>query len=232
MIEKNKPSLLVIVRHGESMSNEKKENGFVPAFIKDEFINLSAQNVPITTKGKHQSMVTGDNIKNKYGLFDYIYSSPFVRTRETTKGLISPYNELEKAKMQYRENVFIRERDAGYGFAMTKEENERHFPWLRQYWDVHGNFYATPPGGESMANVVQRVHLFIGTLLRRRVGQKILIVTHGGTIRCFRYILEHWTPEQAEDYNGEGAPVNCGVTTYTVNEQNKFVLQQYNKKYW
>ena len=51
---------------------------------------------------------------------------------------------------------------------------------------------ARPPGGESLADVVARVHTFLGTLFRDRGGQKILVVTHGGTIRCFRFLLERW----------------------------------------
>lgn len=230
MIQTKKPSLIVIVRHGESLSNAKKQNGFVPSCIKDEFINLAAQNVPLTSKGKKQALMTGEKLKEMYGIFDYVYSSPFIRTRETAKGLMHAYQK--ENNIQYRENLFIRERDAGYGFPMTQEESQKYFPWLSQYWKVHGNFYAVPPGGESMAKVAERVYQFMGMLLRTRPGKKILIVSHGGTIRCFRYILEHWTPEQAENYNGEGTPINCGVTTYKANDENKFVMEQYNKKYW
>jgi len=227
-----KPALVVLVRHGESMSNKKKENGFIPSFVKDEFMDLSAQNVPLTPEGMKQAIATGKKIRKTYGIFDYVYSSPFTRTRETAKGLMSAYTEEERVKIAYRENLFIRERDAGYGFSMTKVENEYCFPWLSKYWKVHGNFYATPPGGESIAKVAERVYQFIGMLLQRRGAQKVLIVTHGGTIRCFRYILEHWSPEQAEICNNEGNPINCGVTTYAVNEKNSLILKQYNEQYW
>jgi len=231
MMKTGKPSRLVLIRHGESISNKKKENGFVPSFIKDEFMDMAAHNVKLTAEGMYQAVMTGRKIKEIYGSFDYIYTSPFARTRDTTTGILSAYKE-EKIQMQYRENLFIRERDAGYAFSMTENESNIAFPWLRQYWKVHGNFYSTPPGGESIAKVAERVYQFIDMLLQRRGGQNVLIVTHGGTIRCFRYIIEHWSPEQAEVCNDEGSPINCGVTTYTVDEQNKFVLQQYNQKYW
>ena len=29
-------------------------------------------------------------------------------------------------------------------------------------------------------------------------GKRVLVVTHGGTIFCFRYVLERWTYEEAE----------------------------------
>lgn len=227
-----KPRLLVLVRHGESLSNKLKENRFVPEYVKDEFIHLASHDVPLTLLGEKQAFETGKRLEENYGLFDYVYSSPFKRTRQTTQGIFNGYGDEEKQRMHYRENLFIRERDAGYAFSMTKTEVEGYYPWLKQYWDNHGNFYATPPGGESIAKVVERVYQFIGMLLRRRSNQKLCIVTHGGTIRAFRMVLEHWTPEQAENYNDEGTPINCGVTTYSVNDANKFILESYNKQYW
>ena len=35
----------------------------------------------------------------------------------------------------------------------TKEEAEKSFPWLREYWETFGGFFARPPGGESLADV-------------------------------------------------------------------------------
>jgi broad specificity phosphatase PhoE len=233
MERSEKPKLIVIVRHAESLSNVKKENGFVPAYVKDEFINLSAQNVPVTEKGENQAVLTGKALKKLYGTFDYIYASPFTRTRQTRAGILQAYSNEEKAKMQLRESLFLRERDAGYCFAMTREERDINFPWLEQYWKTHGNFWATPPGGESLAKITERVHQFIGTpLLQHRKEQKVLIITHGGTLRAIRFLLEKWTPEQAEIFNGEGSPINCGVTTYRTDEENRILLESYNKKYW
>ena len=31
----------------------------------------------------------------------------------------------------------------------------------------------------------------------------VAVVTHGGTLRCFRYLLERWDYEQATTWNGE-----------------------------
>ena len=47
-----------------------------------------------------------------------------------------------------------------------------------------------------------------------RAGQKILVVTHGGTLRCFRFLLERWDYARAAAWPEGQAPANCGVTTY------------------
>jgi broad specificity phosphatase PhoE len=80
---------------------------------------------------------------------------------------------------------------------MTEAEAEAAFPWLEEYWRTFGGFMARPPGGESLADVVGRVHMFLDVLFRDRIGQKVLVVTHGGTIRCFRFALERWHYSQA-----------------------------------
>ena len=43
---------------------------------------------------------------------------------------------------------------------------------------------ARPPGGESIAQVVERVHSFIDILIRDRAGERVLVITHGGTLRA------------------------------------------------
>lgn len=42
----------------------------------------------------------------------------------------------------------------------------------------------------------------MNTIFRDRVGQSILFVTHGGILRTFRFLLEHWDYERAPDAGG------------------------------
>ena len=59
---------------------------------------------------------------------------------------------------------FIRERDSGYAYDMTEEEAKKQFPWMEEYWKTFGGFFAVPPGGESYAQVAQRIYLFLDTI--------------------------------------------------------------------
>ena len=65
---------------------------------------------------------------------------------------------------------------------------------------------ARPPGGESLADVTGRVHEFLNALFRDHAGQKIMIVTHAGTLRCFRFLLEGWTYSQAHRWPDGDSP--------------------------
>ena len=230
-----RPQLLVLVRHGESERNiAKKGNTY---FLDDES-RKSIRGVPdheicLTLKGLNQSKETGMALKERFGRFDYLYHSGYTRTIETADEILAAYTEEERARIQVRQNLFIRERDPGYAYDMTTEEAETAFPWLPDYWETFGGFFATPPGGESLAQVCQRVYLFINMLFRDRLGQRILVVTHGGTISAFRFLLEHWDYDEATDKFHRDMLANCSVTTYEYEEtKRRLVLKEYNQVYW
>jgi broad specificity phosphatase PhoE len=134
--------------------------------------------------------------------------------------------------MHVKRELFIRERDPGFAYDMTQGEAEAAFPWLNEYWQTFGGFMARPPGGESLADVVGRVHTFLHELFRDHGGEKILVVTHGGTLRCFRFLLEGWTYAQAQRWPAGQSPANCGVTTYRSSVESGMALEDYNQVYW
>lgn len=117
-----------------------------------------------------------------------------------------------------RHNLFLREREVGYTFDMTTEEANAAFPWLQEYWETSGRFFARPPGAESLADVAQRVYKFIGMLFRDRANQRVVVVSHGGTMRMFRFWLERWSYEEVVERWAEPIP-NGGVITYRYNSE-------------
>jgi 2,3-bisphosphoglycerate-dependent phosphoglycerate mutase len=188
--------------------------------------------IPLTAEGHRQAALTGVSLRGRFGAPDYVYHSGYLRTKETVDGILDGYGPDERARIQVRENPFIRERHAGYTYDMTEAEAEAAFPWLREYWRTFGDFLAQPPGGESLVTAIERIYLFNSMLFRDRVGQKVFVVTHGGMIRCFRFLLEHWEYERALKWPPGEAPQNCGLTVYQPNEQGRLVLREHNTVCW
>jgi broad specificity phosphatase PhoE len=230
-----RPSLLVLVRHAESARNKAKGNA---VYFADEEARKTVRGVadhliPLTPEGVTQAERTGPALRERFGDFDYAYHSGYRRTTDTLSGLLAAYPPADRERMTVRTSPFIRERDAGYTYDMTRPEVEAMFPWLEEYWKTFGGFFAHPPGGESMAQVVQRVHLFLNMLFRDHVGQRILVVTHAGTLRCFRFLLEHWDYEQALASPPGQGPENCGVTAYRYDhDKGSLALEEYNAVLW
>ena len=231
----DRPSVLVLVRHAESARNvAKKGNRF---FLDDEsrkaVQGVADHHVPITDEGRRQAQVTGRAIKSEFGTFDYVYHSGYRRTQETAEHILSAYTPEERDAIRVRHHLFLRERDAGWTYDMTTAEAEEAFPWLQGYWDTFGRFFFHPPGGESLAAVAERVYPFLGMLFRDWPGQRILVVSHGGTLRVFRYLLERWSHDEfLERWDSE--PVdNCAVTAHAHDrESERLTLRSLNVVHW
>ncbi|MBI5153264.1 MAG: phosphoglycerate mutase family protein [Parcubacteria group bacterium] len=230
-----RPSLLVIVRHAESERNAaKKGNVYFPDEESAACVRgVPDHEVPITTHGVQQAEITGVHIRRQFGMFDVVYDSGYLRTQQTRDEILKAYTLEELKDMKLRTSDLIRERDTGYTYDMTTAEVDTYFPWLRVYWKEFGYFYARPPGGESQSDVCERVYRFIGTLFSIRAGQKVLVVTHGGTARAFRYNLERWTGRMYVEKLKEAELKNCGCIVYVYNPvTGRLEFQEHGTAYW
>jgi broad specificity phosphatase PhoE len=229
------PALLVLVRHAESARNIAKKGS---VYFADDAARQVVRGVPdhvieLTADGRKQAQQTGVGVRERFGAFDYVFTSGYARTEQTAEGILEAYPAAERAGMRVKPELFIRERDSGFAYDMTTAEAEAAFPWLNEYWQTFGGFMARPPGGESLADVAGRVHMFLNAIARDHAGQKILVVTHGGTLRCFRFLLEGWSYSQAQGWPAGQSPANCGVTTYRDGGEGVgLVLEDYNRVYW
>ena len=210
------PHTLVLVRHAESQRNvAKKTNGF---FTDDESrgsLRATADHhVPLTELGVRQAEAAGRALRQRYARFDAVYHSGYRRTVETAEGVLSAWSEAERAAMPVAHDLYVRERDVGFGWDMTTVEAQGAFPWLQEYWRTMGPFFARPPGGESVAEVCARVQTFLARLGVEHAGEVVLVVTHGITLRAFRYLLEGWTYDEMELNLRHHAPRNASVTVY------------------
>jgi probable phosphoglycerate mutase len=230
-----RPSLLALMRHGESQRNIAKGDRtyFPDSESRRSVRGIADPDVELTAEGRRQALLTGRGLRARFGSFDAVIHSGYRRTRETAQLLLQAWPPEELRGVEVRHDLFIRERDAGYAFEMTAEEAQRAFPWLAEYWRTTGSFFARPPGGESLAQVCERVYLFLDRLYRDRAGQRILVISHAATLRAFRFLLERWTYEEAaERFQAELSP-NCGVTVYAFDAgAGELVLQELHSMYW
>jgi broad specificity phosphatase PhoE len=234
--EMDRPSLVVLVRHAESLRNRvKKNNKYLPKDESSAIIRgVPDHRIPITEFGIQQSVITGVKIRERFGVFDVAYKSGYLRTEQTLDGILSAYTDEERAQTKIRVSDFIRERRAGYTYDMTTEEAQAAFPYLDECWERDGPFYAVPPGGESQNDVCRITFHFVGLLKRQRPGKKVLVVLHGGSKWGVRYNVEGWTPDEyIHRYEHDPRPENCGVTTYRYSEKTgRLELEDYNVVYW
>lgn len=227
----NRPKQIILVRHAESARNVAKKGTtyFADEYARKHIKGVPDYKIPLTEAGEAHARQTGAYLRERFGTFDYIYHSGYKRTKDTLENILTAYTSDEREEMKIRQDAFIRERDPGYTYDMTEPEATAAFPWLQEYWDTYGGFFAYPPGGESIAKMTERVYQFIGMLFDTRQDEKVLIVTHGGTIRAFRFLLERWDYEQAITWPAGTEPKNCGITVYNYSTvDHRLVLSEYN----
>jgi alpha-ribazole phosphatase len=117
--------------------------------------------------------------------FDVIYSSPLLRCRELA------------------ENLFC-DKEVNYDDRLMEMDFGQ---WEGQKWDdifnteegkVFFSDYVNTicPGGESYTALIERIKAFYLEIKTKHKGNKIAIVTHGGSIRAFMHILEDVPPEE------------------------------------
>jgi len=234
----NRPRRIIFIRHAESARNKAKKGQtyFADEEARKTVKGISDDKIPLTDLGVIQAQKTGIYMANRFGAPDYFYHSGYLRTKQTLEGIVSELMKdprFNDKPPRVRMNTFIRERNPGYTYDMTKKEAEKAFPLLYDYWKMAGGFLASPPGGESLAEVANRVYLFLGMLFRERAGKDVWVATHGGTMRVIRFLLEHWDYDQAVSWPPGESPKNCGITVYEYDQKvGRLVLREYNTVAW
>jgi probable phosphoglycerate mutase len=153
---------LFLLRHGEN-----------PANLNKEFSSRLVDH-PLTEKGVLQARQTADYFAGKK--LQAVYSSPLKRAAQTA-GIIAGRLGLEVVVME----VF-REIDVGSleGRPATAADWALHARIMDDWFD--GRNEAAFPGGENYADLWARMRAGLSAATDGRLGQRILVVGHGGIL--------------------------------------------------
>lgn len=210
-----KPDRIFIVRHGQSQGNVDKK---VYATIPDYALQL-------TPLGEQQADEVGAKLWDIIGSKESIqfYVSPFWRTRQTYVGIRKGFSTSNPDQYKYYEDPRIREQEWG----QNMETREGYQDKIEEYRDGYGHFYYRfRDGGESCADVFDRVSDFMNTMFRdfqkKDFPRNVVLVTHGMTMRLF---LMRWFHCSVEEFESWGNPHNCEYHLLERNESDKYVLK-------
>jgi broad specificity phosphatase PhoE len=187
-----------LVRHGQSQANTHEV----------ETRDVGDHNVALTETGREQARRAGTAIGKDFVRGSLVYTSPYRRTRETLEGILEGSGIASSELPRIYEDPRLREVEHGYDDVAGQEPLRR----------IHGWFYYRFRGGESPADCFDRTSGFLESLMRqldRKDATRVLIVSHGLTIRCFVMRFLHLTVEQFESL---GNPHNGDVITIASTE--------------
>jgi phosphoglycerate mutase, BPG-dependent, family 1 len=178
---------LILLRHGQSQWNlENKFTGW--------------KNVPLTQKGEIEAKKAGELIKKNEIHIDYVFSSVLARANKTAEIAIKEAgisDLLDNDKLIMIRNENLNERDYGDLVGLNKQETADKFgkeqvhKWRRSY-DI------SPPNGESLKNVVDRVSPYFQKNIKPLIDQNknILIAAHGNSLRAMMIELGIYKPNE------------------------------------
>ena len=167
-------SLLTLIRHGQSTYN--LENRFTG--------NVDA---PLTLLGEEEAKEAGKKIKNLR--FNCAYTSMIKRAQVSLDIILK---EIQQTDIPIVINAALNERMYGSLQGLNKAETAAKYGDAQV--DIWRRSYAVrPPEGESLEDTFNRTVPYYKLEIepKLKVGENILIVGHGNSLRALMMYLEH-----------------------------------------
>ncbi|MCJ1282630.1 hypothetical protein MMC26_001955 [Xylographa opegraphella] len=192
-----KPRLIILIRHAQSDGNKNRD---IHQTVPDHRVKL-------TPEGWKQAEEAGRKLRSLLKPSDtlHFFTSPYLRTRETTEGILSSLTSSDPSPSPFPRHTIkvyeeprLREQDFG-NFQPCSAEMTRMWQERADY----GHFFYRIPNGESAADAYDRVSGFNESLWRS-FGEKdfasvCVLVTHGLMTRVFLMKWYHYSVEYFED---------------------------------
>lgn len=178
------------IRHGEIERNIKGE---LPGF--DDVL---------TDVGREQAKESAKILSERLKSPAYMFYSPMPRAAETAEIIADILKDTELI-ISKESDARIQEASFGSLEGMTwlqvdEQDPNQSIAYIKQDYDF------TPRGGESFQMVKDRVYDFIQEVKDHYPGQEVVVVVHGGIIRCV-YKVE-------QDKVFDKVPENASIHTF------------------
>ena len=211
----------MLVRHGESRRNALKQGRLeVPDTPEArELSQLHDHQIPLSPLGERQAAAVGTFLRSRGLVFDKCYDSGYQRAQRHAPhraGDSLPAGDRIASIRVRSRKLLLREREAGILQNMTARDIEANPLLARWVEEFKRNPFQTKYlGGESLADVVDRVRSFRDWISVRHPRERLLVFCHDLVMRAFKIILSHYDIAQALELSKADPTPNCGVHIYT-----------------
>ncbi|WP_147796342.1 histidine phosphatase family protein [Cellulomonas sp. Y8] len=166
------PVTVILVRHGETEMT-----------VSRGYSGSSEPGPSLTERGRAQAAAAGELVRrvgdDLWGDVPYpteLIASPMVRTQETA-AIIGA-----RLGLTPRVDAAFQEADFGAWQGLTAEEIEQRWPGQLEPWHTRADL--RPEGGESIADVGERIGAALDGLLAAGTDRTVVVVSHAVSIRA------------------------------------------------
>jgi broad specificity phosphatase PhoE len=204
------PEALWLVRHGESEGNVADVAARKAGAARLD-LDVNDIDVELSPLGEDQARALGDRLAqlSEAERPTAVVVSPYRRARQTTDIALAAAG-LQDLPTTVDER--LRDREQGILDRLTATGIRDRFPEEAERRRYVGKFWYRPPGGESWADVAQRVRAALTDLRLDHDGDRVLLVAHDVPILLARYVLEHL--DVGDVLSLAGVIGNCSLSTY------------------
>lgn len=168
---------------------------------------------PLNEKGLQQAEETGENLKDIP--FTKVYSSPLIRARQTTEGVLKKLN----CKPEVHLSDAIVEQNFGIWEGVPRDDPE--------YQKEKAMYFKRFEGGESILDVAARIYPFLEKIIRESNEDDIILISgHGGVSRMVAGYFKAYNNQDFMSYFAK----NCEAQVYEVSEELRQQLIEKQKK--
>lgn len=162
MREKESATSVIYVRHGKT------------DFPLDRIYCDDREDPPLNATGLAQADNTARLLHNQ--TVHAIYASPMARTQTTAKCI------AREKSLPIQTDPRLKERHFGEWEGMYFDQIQSQYPETFQRWKQAPAAFQ-PDGGESMTDLLTRLHASTNEIIQKHDGETVVIVTHVGPIR-------------------------------------------------
>ncbi len=201
---------IYLIRHGETDQNKCK-------------CLQGRSDIELNEYGRELARKTAEGLKDIP--FDIIFTSPLKRARETAE-IIRGKREIPLVLEERIQEISFGEYE---GLCYGKENYSIPDKDFMNFFNEPQD-YKTPPGGESLEEVITRTGEFLQEILQKEMykDKNILLSTHGCALKA---CLANINGSLLAEFWGEGVHKNCAVSLIEVKE-GKVVVTEDGKLYY
>ncbi|GAA0149569.1 mutase [Lithospermum erythrorhizon] len=226
--KKSKEAALILIRHGESLWNEKN-------------LFTGCVDVPLTQKGVDEAIEAGKRISNIP--VDTIYTSALIRAQMTAMLAMTQHRRKKVPVVMHEESDQARE----WSQIFSEETNKQCIPVItawqlneRMYGELQGlnkqetadrygkdkvhewrrSYDIPPPNGESLEMCAERAVAYFKEHIEPQLlsGKNIMIAAHGNSLRSIIMYLDKLTSQEVISLE-----LSTGIPMLYIHKEGRFI---------